>query len=150
MNNYHTSGFSEIKEKDARAEVRKYLGKDYQFVPAQVKMELNPCLIYKYDSKIKAFLKVEESEACAEQICQTYRTTYKIVKATDINGNLDVTIKVLFAGRNSDVFYSDYNRTNAVGRGETGAAFLIKGADYKFKFKLVENNYVFVSSEPVK
>ena len=150
MNNYHTSGFSEIKEKDAIKEVRKYLGQDYQFVPAQVKMELNPCLIYKYDSKLKAFLKVDESEECRTHICQAYSTVYKIVKATDINGNLDVTIKVLFAGKDSDVYYSDYNRTNAVGRGDTGAAFLIKGADYKFKFKLVENNYVFVSSEPVK
>ena len=150
MNNYHTSGYSEVKEKDAVKEVKKYFGQEYQFVPSQVKRELNPCLRYEYNSKAKAFQKENELESCNATACSGYQTVYRMTKAIDVNGDLEINIKVLFAGKGTSTYYKDYARTLVATVGDNAENYLINGADYKFNFKLEGDKYVFVSSEPIK
>lgn len=139
---YYNSGKDSISLDEFTKTVQKYLGKDYNFNPADG-MGKDKCMSYVYSAASKAFNKQET--ACGGT-CGP-RTNYKLVKAVDTDGTLVLSAKVIFAS--SDGFYSDYAKTNKIGSFEENNETLFsKGSDYKFTFKLEDGNYVFVSSEP--
>ena len=134
---------------DVTAIVQKYLGKDYNFNPAD-KMGKDQCYQYYYDAASKTFKK--QQTACGGT-CGP-KTSYKLVKAVDTDGTLVLNVKVVFAkydtGSEYD-FFSDYAATKGIGKAEDDLNSLYdKGSDYKFTFKLEDDHYVFVSSEPAE
>lgn len=128
--------------------VQKYLGKSYKFNPID-QLGKGQCFSYYYDAASKKFIKQET--ACGWTCGPS--STYKIVKAVDTDGTLVLNVKAIFTAYDGgkDGFYSDYAMTNRVGSYEDNVdSLLSKGSDYIFTFKLEDDNYVFVSSEPVK
>ena len=144
--------FNSLKESITLDEVNKvvakYLGKDYKFDPTTIDYKGSWCPQYIYDSSTKTFNKQET--ACG-WTCGP-RTSYKLVKAVDTDGILQLDIKVIFASvaEGKDGMYSDYLKTNKIGSYEDQLESLyLKGSDYRFTFKLEDGNYVFVSSNPL-
>ena len=128
--------------------VQKYLGKSYRFNPKD-QLGKGQCFSYSYDTASKKFIKQET--ACGWTCGPS--STYKIVKAVDTDGTLVLNVKAIFTAYDGgkDGFYSDYAMTNRVGSYEDNVdSLLSKGSDYIFIFKLEDDNYVFVSSEPAK
>ena len=143
--------------------IKKYFGKDYVFNPDTLDLN-NRCAFFGYDSNTKIFTK--NGGGCGSTTGPS--STYKIVKAVDINGTLKLNVKVIFANSTTKKYYSDYNKTNVISdfdeegysdRDEYGNhteaylnyldSLLNQGSNYQFTFKLENNNYVFVSSEPI-
>ena len=147
-NDFFNSGKQSISLEEFTATVQKYLGKDYVFNPED-KLGLGKCMTYYYDASSKTF-NMQET-ACGGTCGPT--SSYKIVRAVDTDGVLELDTKVIFASldEGKDGYYSDYQKTNKIGTFEDNRDSLYdKGSDYKFTFKLEDGNYVFVSSEPVK
>ena len=140
---------TEVSLEDFTNQVQKYLGKDYKFDPTKIDFNSISCIMYKYDATNKKFLKQET--ACG-WTCGP-RTNYKITKAVDTNGVLELTTRVIYASHDQgkDGYYSDYQKTNKIGDFENyfDDSLFDKGSVYKFTFKDEDGNYVFVSSEPV-
>ena len=147
MNNYYTSGISSIPEKEYKKEVSKYFGKSYTFNPNLIQRDRKDCSRYEYNPDKKAF---EKKDNGCDKTCDSQRTVFKMIKATDYNGKLEIDVKVLFAGQGNGYYYRDYNRKDIVCDSSSVSSYILNGADYKFKFKIEDGKYVFVSSEPVK
>lgn len=145
-NNFYSSGRSSISVDEVNEEIRKYLGKEYRFEPTLVKYDETDCTQYQYNPDKKQFERIPNN---TNRICPYYEDSYKILKAIDVGGELEVYLKVLF-GSKEGYYYSDYARQNIVAAGsENLATFVALGQDYLFKFKNEDGNYVFVSSEPI-
>lgn len=128
--------------------VKKYFGKDYVFNPNNINYKGQSCPQYNYDNNTKTFNK--QQTACGGTCGPT--SSYKLEKAVDTDGILELSIKVVFASTNEgkDGYYSDYQKTNKIGTFNDDQDNLYsKGANYKFTFQLEDGNYVYVSSEPV-
>lgn len=127
---------------EMNAAVRKYFG-NYNFDPNDLGEA--SCSNWKFDSNANTF---NSEGGCGASY--PFSTSYKIVSASDKNGTLDINLKVVFYQRDSKKYYSDYDKTNEIGQEEDDLEDLYElGARYKFKFKLENGNYVFVSSEPI-
>ncbi len=124
--------------------VQKYLGKDYNFNPDEIDFSGYYCNQYNYDKETKTFSSVETT--CGG-ICGP-RTTYQIIKAVEKDGQLDITVSVVFSDGNK--YYSDYEKQDVIVDHiyDTTPIPFEEGTKYIFKFKLEDGNYVFVSSEP--
>ena len=137
-----------VTVEEVTKEVQKYFGKDYKFNPDSLKERKGTCISHYYDKENKQF--AYQETACGGT-CGP-RTTYKLTKAIEKNGKLELTIKVLFASwdKGKEGYYSDYQKTNKIGTFEDYLESMFeKGSTYKFTFKNEDGNYVFVSSEPV-
>ena len=126
--------------------IQKYLGKDYNFEVDKLRQTKGTCISHYYDSASKTV--IPQETACGGT-CGPH-TSYKIVKAVDTDGVLEIDIKVLFVDKNITGFYSDYNKTQLVSGFNNNELEYEKGTTYKFIFKEEDGNYVFVSSEPVQ
>ena len=81
----------------------------------------------------------------------------KITKVTQKGNNLEMYVRVLFYDSASSSYYYDYNHTKKVSEivldDNTTLAdiesFISSGSLYKLTFKVKDDNYLFVSSEPV-
>lgn len=152
---YHIVEMNEFYEKknsftldEMNNAIKKYFGKDYVFNPNNVDYNGQSCPHYNYDNSSKTFNKQEA--ACGGTCGPT--TSYKLEKAVDTDGILELSIKVVFTSttEGKDGYYSDYQKTNQIGTFEDNQDNLyIHGSNYKFTFKLEDGNYVYVSSEPV-
>ena len=132
---------------DFNKAIAKYLGKNYKFNPESIDYKDSTCPQYYYDKNTKTFKKQET--ACG-WTCGP-RTTYKLTKAVETDGVLELDVKVIFAQLTSgkEGYYSDYQKTNKIGTiEEFGDSLFEKGTSYKFTFKNEDGNYIFVSSEP--
>ena len=128
--------------------IKKYLGEDYNFDPNTLDLQGQYCPFYLYNSDTKEFTKRQDI-ACGGECGPS--TAYKIVKAVDTDGVLILDVKIVFGPKEGDKYYSDIARTNVIGTfGEDLEGMYEKGANYQFTFKLVDDYYAFVSSEPVK
>lgn len=128
--------------------VKKYLGEDYKFDPSTLDLTGQYCPFYLYNNDTKEFTKRKDI-ACGGE-CGPH-TSSKIVKAVDTDGVLKLDVKIIFGPKEGDKYYSDIARTNVIGTfGEDVEGMYEKGADYQFTFKLVDDYYAFVSSEPAK
>ena len=153
---YHIAEANEFNKKvesftldEMNKAIKKYLGKDYNFDPTAIDYKGSSCPQYNYDNSTKTFTK--QQTTCGGT-CGPI-PSYKIVKAVDTDGVLELDTKVVFVSLNEgkNGYYSDYAKTNKVGTFEDNIDSLSdKGSDYKFTFKLEDGNYVFVSSEPIK
>ena len=124
-------------------EIQSKLGKDYTFDPTSINYNDVECPTYLYNEDKESFDIVET--ACGGT-CGPM-TSYKLYKAVDVDGVLTLDVKVLFA---KDAYYSDYDKTNKVCDVEDELdSYYDQGASYKFTFKNENDNYVFVSAEPV-
>lgn len=145
-NNYYSSARSTIPLDEVKEEIRKYLGAEYVFDPSGVQYDATKCTQYQYNAEKKQFERIPNS---ANRTCPYYETVYKIVKAIDINGDLDIHVKVLFGSTNG-YYYSDYTRKNvAVIGNDALSSYVYAGSDYLFKFKQIDDKYIFISSEPI-
>lgn len=155
LNNDKKIGLDEIEK-----EIQKILGKDYKFDSTK---SIEICSHNGYDSKTKTLVPAKNEQCggtCAPQIVSP---SYKMVKAVDTDGTLEIDVKVVFENNDNKV-YSDYAKKNVIATyNDENEEYLDsqnkvlnrdevlnKGSDYKFTFKLEDGNYVFVSSEPLK
>lgn len=139
--------------------IQNILGKDYKFDSTK---DIVVCSHVGYDSKTKSLLPPVYDTcggACDPQVALP---SYKLVKAVETNGILEINVKVVFEDGNK--IYSDYAKKNVIAtyNSETDEYLdsnkktmklddvLNKGSDYKFTFKLEDGNYIFVSAEPLK
>lgn len=125
--------------------VQKYLGKDYIFNPDEIDFSSYYCNQYNYDKEAKTF--TAQETACGKT-CGP-RTTYQVTKATEKDGQLDITASIVFS--DGKKYYSNYQKTDVIVDHiyDTTLIPFDKGSKYLFKFKLEDGNYVFVSSEPI-
>lgn len=145
-NNYYSSGRTSIPADEVKDEIKKYLGPDYVFVPSSVQYDESKCTQYKYNAEKKQF---ERKANSANRLCPYYATLIKIIKAIEINDDLEIHVKVLF-GSTDGTYYEDYARKNLVTRNINIASSIVyAGSDYLFKFKKSDGKYFFVSSEPI-
>jgi len=152
---YHIAEINEFYEKkdsftldEMNNAIKKYFGKDYVFNPNSIDYNGQSCPQYNYDNNTKTFNKQET--ACGGTCGPT--SSYKLEKAVDTDGVLELNIKVVFASTNqgTEGYYSDYQKINKIDTFDDNKDNLYsKGANYKFTFKLEDGNYVYVSSEPV-
>lgn len=127
--------------------VQKYFGKDYKFDPETLTDRKGQCISHYYDKASKQF--AYQETACGGT-CGPH-TTYKIVKAVDTDGVLKLDVKVIFVDQNITNFYSDYAKTNIIGGFDNDVeSYFNQGSDYQFTFKNEDDNYAFVSAEPIK
>ena len=136
---------------DINTAIQSKLGKDYKFDPTKINYKGETCPQYSYDDSTKTYSKQET--ACGWTCGPS--TTYKVIKAVDTDGVLELDTKVIFSSAyNSNIengYYSEYGLKNKIGTFEDQLENLYdKGSNYKFTFKLEDGNYVFVSSEPLK
>ena len=137
-----------VTVEEATKEVQKYFGKDYKFDPDSLKERKGTCISHYYDKANKQF--VHQETACGGT-CGP-RTSYKLTKAVETDGVLELNTKVIFASwdKATEGYYSDYQKTNKIGTFEEYNELIYdKGSTYKFTFKNEDGNYVFVSSEQV-
>ena len=128
--------------------VKKYLGKDYKFDPNTLNLAGEYCPFYIYNNDTKEFTK-SQNTICGGECGPS--TAYKIVKAVDTDGILKLDVKIIFGPKGGDKYYSDEARTNVIGTFDDDINGMFeKGSDYIFTFKLVDDYYAFVSSEPAK
>ena len=147
-NYFYSSGKSVISAEEYTSEVKKYLGSEYRFEPVLVEYNNATCPQYEYHADKKEF--VRHPNEC-NTICQGNRTVFKMVKAKDTDGILEVHAKVLFAAKDGGAYYSDYARTNFITDNTSDLNVQISnGSTYKFVFKNENDKYVFVSSELVE
>lgn len=131
--------------------IKKILGKDYQFDVSKFNSNSGDCPQYKYNADSKNFTKQET--ACG-WTCGPYSSTYRIVKAVESNDVLEVSVKSVFY--TDDGFYKDASKTQLITKTRNDSSYELtdevfaQGGDYLFTFKNEDGNYVFVSSEPVK
>lgn len=147
-NDYYREKKDTITLDEFTKTVKKYLGEDYNFDPNTLNLDDQYCPFYLYNSETKEFTKRQDI-ACGGECGPS--TTYKIVKAVDTDGILKLDVKMVFGPKEGDKYYSDIERTNVIGTfGEDVEGMYEKGSNYQFTFKLVDDYYAFVSSEPVK
>lgn len=128
--------------------IQKYLGEDYVFNPDEVDYNAT-CAGYNYDSSTKTY-------SIRKAVCgyeSPPGSSYRVIKAekNQTDYTLAVTTKVVFLGEDR-MFYSDYARTKYIDKTTDNIpdTFFDVGDTYQFNFKMVDNEYVFVSSELVK
>ncbi len=128
-------------------EIQKHLGKNYTFKPEEINYKGQSCPQYNYDASAKRFTKQET--ACG-WTTGPVGIHHLITKATESDGVLEINMRVVF-GDNSSKYYADYARTKLLQEYNGSSTELnYSGASkYKFIFKNEDDNYVFVSSEPV-
>ena len=135
---------------EMNAAIKKYFYGDISFDPESINYRGVTCPRFNYDSNTKTFTK--QATACGGACGPS--STYKLIKAVDTDGTLKLDLKVIFA--KDENYYSDYQRTNQIGAlsdisdSDAKSRLFDKGSDYQFTFKLVDGNYVFVSSELIK
>lgn len=143
--------------------VKMYFGKDYKYQHQDQKI----CTNHHYNATTNTY---EYIEPVCGGICGPHNIEYKITKAELVDDKMILNIKVLFPGNDTDrdsngyvKYYSDVNLTKPVsdlyyisGYGDKDAPItesdynLAKGGNYKFVMqKYDDNNYSFVSSEPI-
>lgn len=153
---YHIVEINEFYQKkdsftldEMNSAIKKYFDKDYMFNPNNIDYNSQSCPQYNYDNNTKIFNK--QQAACGGTCGPT--TSYKLEKAVDTDGILELSIKVVFVSTNEgkDGYYSDYQKTNQIGIlfNDNIDSLYSKDSNYKFTFKLEDGNYVYVSSEPV-
>lgn len=142
---FYYENVAEVSLEDYTKKVQSILGKDYQFDPTKISNNVLSCPAYLYDSNNKKFVK--QDLGCGGT-CGP-RTTYRIVKAMDKDGVLDLYAKLIFVKSGEDGYYSDYSRINKISENYEDEPFE-KGDMYHFTFKNEDGNYVFVSSEIAK
>lgn len=144
--------------------VKMYFGKDYKY---QHQDFTKICTTHHYNATTNTYEYVEP--ACGGT-CGPYSIEYRITKAELVDDKMILNIKVLFPGNDTDKdsngyvkYYSDANLTKPVsdlyyssGYGDKDVPItesdhnLAKGGNYKFVMqKYDDNNYSFVSSEPI-
>lgn len=138
----------EVSLEEYTKEVHKLLGSDYKFNPeGEIKSD---CPSYEYDKENKKFVKTPGG--CGGT-CGNH-TTYRVTKAVDTDGVLDMEVKVLFTKNDVEGYFADYEKTKQLTQ-TFDISFpqdypFADGSTYKFTFKDVDGYYAFVSSEPVK
>ena len=130
--------------------MKKYFADDATFEPNSIDYKGKSCPQYNYDMSTKTFNK--QQTACGGTCGPV--TSYRLDKAVDTDGILKLDVKVVFTKYDSGTeydYFGDYAKTNGIGTFDDDIYSLFdKGSNYQFTFKLVDGNYVFVSSEPVK
>ncbi len=148
-----------ITSDEIEKSIQKILGKDFKF---DSNVNIQKCGGASYDPKTKELY--YGSDQCGGDCGFRYSAMpfYKLVKAVDIDGILEIELKAIFENENKKI-YSDYSKKNLIATyDEENNQFLNskkevisldellnKGSDYKFTFKSEDGNYVFVSSEPI-
>ena len=131
------------------AVAKKFFDSSYHFDPTAINYKGASCPQYNYDSGTQMFTKQQTAcgGACGPM------TSYKLVKAVDTDGVLKLDAKVIFTNYGNTTgydYFSDYAKTNGIGKFNDDVNTLLdKGSNYQFTFKLVDGNYVYVSSEPI-
>lgn len=164
MSNYQNK--NNISEADWNKEIEKIFGKDYKYDPTSFDAK-DLCTSHIYNSETKQYDYRET--ACG---CTTGPNTFAKIYATKaelINDELTVYIKVLFPGKEVQTtgeypkYYSDQARTKEIeldfitdinGKENSEPMYSVanvqKGGSYKITMKKYDNNnYYFVSSEPI-
>lgn len=155
-----------ISEEDWNKEIEKIFGKDYKYNPTSFDAS-GLCTSHIYNSETKQYDYRET--ACG---CTTGPNAFPLIyasKAEIKDDILTIYLKALFPGRKEQVtgeypkYYSDQERTKEVELefmyGENGKEYsepmyspsnVQKGGNYKITMKKYDdNNYYFVSSEPI-
>jgi len=143
---FYSSGSSIIEADEYIEKVKEFLGQDYRFEPVLVEYKNATCPQYEYHADTKQFIRNPND---CNQVCNQNRTVFKTIKATDTDGILELHIKVLFAAREGNAYYSDFAKTKFVTANSDGLNTAIaSGGSYKFIFRNEEGHYAYVSSEP--
>ena len=142
---FYKNNKEDISLDEYTKEVKKHLGKDYNFDPTKVDYNSEKCPQYKYDEATKTFKK--QQTACGGT-CGP-RTTFQITKALEKDGVLEISMRVVFFKGGVDGYFSDYAKTNQIVEGLDNYIPYEKGSLFKFTFENVDGNYAFVSSELV-
>ena len=138
-----------ISLEDFTKEVKKYYGENYEFNSESL---VNTQSLEGYIYKDGVFTKHSNNwgGTCGPV------SSYVYSDAKKDGDNLEVYVHVIFNGITSDgmtdgTYYADYNRTKRIEEfNYSNEEDYKRGSLYKFTFKLVNENYVFISSEPVK
>lgn len=133
---------------EMKSVIAKYLGKDYSFDPTTIDYKGQSCPMFSYDSATQTFTK---QEAPCGGTCGP-RTSYQLQSTYVLGNTVTVNVKVVFTDSDGTAYFGDYAKTNKLGDAYDSITDLefSKGSDYKFTFELENDNYVFVSAEPVK
>ena len=130
-------------------EVKKYYGESYEF-NAETLVDVKALAGYIYTDGVFKKRSNNWGGTCGPS------STYKYSDVKKEDDKLEVYVYVVFSGKTSDglddgTYYADYNRTNKIEKFDlSNDEDYKKGTLYKFTFKLENNNYIFVSSEPAK
>lgn len=147
VNTFYPSGRQSVTLEEYTNEVRKFFGKNYQFDPELVRYNDATCPQYEYQKESRQFIRRQTS--CGGT-CGPNKSIFKVIRAVDTDGVLVMDVKVLFGSREGTNFYRDYQKTKLVTNDpNTLDSSIGQGGEYKFTFKNENDNYVFVSSEPV-
>ena len=143
---FSSKGVESITLEDFDTEIQKYFDTGYTFNPETISYQGPECFDYSYDAEEQRFIKQEN---VCESTCGPNSSQYLITRAVKREDSLLIYVKVLFGSQaESTNYFSDYERTNFITNDpESLDENLRYGTDYFFTFKLVEDNYVFVSSE---
>ena len=114
--------------------------------------DVNLCPHYTFDAENGIYK--QEGAGCGGT-CSPFTIKTRIVRAQKVDDTLEIYVRALFP--KDGKYYSDYDKTNELSLvvNYEGVPYdsdenYAKGDLYKFIFELEDDNYYFVSSEPVK
>lgn len=150
--NLSEATLDEFTQEDLDNQIDALLGKDYKFTHKSYET----CPYYKYSNKVYKLTGGGCGGTCGPNNIE------KIVGASKNGNELDIYVAVLFIKVTDDSFdyYKDYNLKEKVTNYSEDVDFRSVaddtienaklGTTYKMVFNLVDDNYIFVSSEPMK
>lgn len=163
VSTYFFNNKGSISADEFEKTVKMYFGKNYKYQHQEQKI----CTNHRYNASTNSYEYVEPACGCTTG---PYNIEYRITKAELSGDKMILNVKVLFPGKDTDrdnkgyvKYYSDANLTKPVsdlyyisGYGDPDAPItdsdhnLAKGGNYKFVMqKYDDNNYSFISSEPI-